>query len=82
MPRARSLDVIGSGDEGRKDGSFEEAEFLHPQGTFLAGDMLYIADTENHLIRAADLSPRTCDGAGHRAQATGAGCAGRAGRWS
>ncbi len=49
------LDVIGSGAEGRGDGTFEEAQFLHPQGTFLSGDVLYIADTENHLIRAADL---------------------------
>jgi DNA-binding beta-propeller fold protein YncE/cytochrome oxidase Cu insertion factor (SCO1/SenC/PrrC family) len=52
-------DVIGGGSEGRKDGSFEEAEFLHPQGTFAVGDVLYIADTENHLIRAADLAART-----------------------
>ena len=53
------LDAIGSGGEGRKDGGFEEAEFHHPQGTFLAGNILYIADTENHLVRAADLAART-----------------------
>ncbi|MGE5402445.1 MAG: hypothetical protein ACM3S2_18775, partial [Ignavibacteriales bacterium] len=47
--------VIGSGMPGQKDGSFEETEFFHPQGTALDGDYLYIADTENHLIRKADL---------------------------
>jgi DNA-binding beta-propeller fold protein YncE len=55
----RILDSIGSGGEGRQDGRFEEAEFHHPQGTFLAGNVLYIADTENHLVRAADLAART-----------------------
>ena len=29
--------------------------FYRPQGLALDGDVLYIADTENHLIRAADL---------------------------
>jgi len=57
-PDGHIQEVIGSGGEGRKDGSFETAEFHHPQGTFLDGDVLYIADTENHLIRAADLKTR------------------------
>jgi len=52
------LDAIGSGVEGSQDGTFEEVQFHHPQGTFLAGDVLYIADTENHLVRAADLRAR------------------------
>ncbi|HUV30032.1 MAG TPA: thioredoxin-like domain-containing protein [Acidobacteriota bacterium] len=52
-------DVIGSGSNGSGDGTFEEAAFFHPQGTCLVGDILYIADTENHLIRAADLKKRT-----------------------
>lgn len=65
------LDVIGSGEPGREDGSFETASFLHPQGTFHAGDLLYIADTENHLIRVADLRSRTVKsvlGTGQQAQ--------------
>ncbi len=53
------LDVIGNGEEGKADGSFDEAELNHPQGTFLHQGVLYIADTENHLIRAADLKSRT-----------------------
>ncbi len=68
------LDVIGSGEEGPADGSFEEAQFHHPQGTYLSGDTLYIADTENHLIRAADLTTRkvrTVLGTGQQARRPG-----------
>ena len=53
------LEVIGSGSAGKADGLFERAEFRHPQGTAIAGDQLYIADTENHEIRVADLARRT-----------------------
>ncbi|MGE5410999.1 MAG: thioredoxin-like domain-containing protein, partial [Clostridiales bacterium] len=50
------IDIIGSGSQGQKDGDFKSAELFHPQGLALgSGDMLYIADTENHLIRKADL---------------------------
>ncbi len=58
-PDGKILDVVGSGEEGAGDGSFENSTFQHPQGTFLSGDVLYIADTENHLIRAAGLKNRT-----------------------
>ena len=54
----RIVDIIGSSRSGRVDGDFEAAEFNHPQGTCLDGNILYIADTENHTIRAADLSSR------------------------
>ena len=50
--------VIGSGLYGRKDGSFKEASFAHPQGMALDGDALYVADTENHLLRKIDLSSK------------------------
>ena len=50
--------VIGSGAIGRKNGSFEYASFHHPQGMALNGDMLYVADTENHLLRKVDLKKR------------------------
>lgn len=53
------LDVIGEGDEGKQDGAFQSATFNHPQGTFFHQDILYIADTENHLIRVADFKSRT-----------------------
>lgn len=52
-----TIDIIGNGQIGRIDGDFKQASFNHPQGVFLApdGNMLYIADTENHLIRRVDL---------------------------
>jgi DNA-binding beta-propeller fold protein YncE len=55
------LDVIGSGNAGNSDGSFEEAGFFRPQGMAYDpdNDFLYIADTENHTIRKADFGSRT-----------------------
>lgn len=55
------MDVIGDGAIGVKDGGFAEAEFNHPQGVALDGNTLYICDTENHLIRKADLKARTVE---------------------
>ncbi len=52
------IDVIGSGAIGKADGSYEVAEFNHPQGLALLNDLLYVADTENHLIRKVDLRNR------------------------
>ena len=57
-PDGAIQDIIGAGDIGMEDGAFETATFNHPQGTTLDGDILYIADTENHLIRTADLKAR------------------------
>jgi thiol-disulfide isomerase/thioredoxin len=54
-------EVIGDGAIGAKDGQFAEAEFNHPQGMALDGDALYICDTENHLIRKADLKARVVE---------------------
>jgi thiol-disulfide isomerase/thioredoxin len=51
--------VIGSGAEGLADGSFEKARFNRPQGMCLDGETLFVADTENHAIRAVDLKGRT-----------------------
>jgi thiol-disulfide isomerase/thioredoxin len=50
--------IIGSGAIGRADGSFDKASFDHPQGMALAGETLYVADTENHMIRAVDLEQK------------------------
>lgn len=52
---AKVTHVIGSGEAGFKDGAFAEAQLNHPQGMALMGDTLFIADTENHSIRAANL---------------------------
>ncbi len=53
------LDVIGIGAAGLKDGSYSETTFSKPQGMALKGDLLYVADTENHAIRAVDLIKQT-----------------------
>ena len=50
--------VIGSAEAGKADGSFTQARFNRPLGVTLAGDLLYVADTENHLIRRVDLATR------------------------
>jgi thiol-disulfide isomerase/thioredoxin len=54
-PEGGILDVIGSGFAGSKDGSFYEASFSWPQGLVLDGEHLYVADTDNNLIRRADM---------------------------
>jgi thiol-disulfide isomerase/thioredoxin len=53
------VETIGSGAHGSQDGSFAQATFFRPQGMALDGDNLYVADTENHLIRQVDLKTKT-----------------------
>ncbi|MFM7129938.1 MAG: thioredoxin-like domain-containing protein, partial [bacterium] len=53
------VDVIGNGQTGFKDGGFQEATFNRPQGTYFRDNFLFIADTENHAIRVADLTKKT-----------------------
>ncbi|XP_062463893.1 NHL repeat-containing protein 2 [Pezoporus occidentalis] len=49
------LHTIGGPDSGRRDGRFSEAAFNSPQGIAIKKDIIYVADTENHLIRKIDL---------------------------
>lgn len=53
--RGRIKRVFGSGEAGWRDGPAGEARFRSPHGLALAGETLYVADTENHLVRAVDL---------------------------
>ena len=55
------IDTIGTGEVGANDGAFDKATFFRPQGLALAGNNLYVADTENHLIRRVDLKSRTVE---------------------
>src|SRR5690606_17932238 len=48
--------VIGGGEPGWEDGGIGRARFRSPHGLALAGETLYVADTENHLVRAVELS--------------------------
>jgi thiol-disulfide isomerase/thioredoxin len=68
----RVTDVIGDGTVGWVDDAFDRAQFYRPQGLAMRGDALFIADTENHVVRVADLRARTVS--------TVAGT-GRQGRW-
>ena len=71
--------VIGSGQEGLADGEFASAQFNHPQGLVLDGDVLYVADTENHALRRVDLEQGTVEtiagngNQGHRREGNGPG---------
>ena len=53
------VETIGMGAPGAIDGAFAKASFHRPQGMALDGDRLYVADTENHLIRLVDLKTKT-----------------------
>jgi len=55
------VDVIGTGAHGMVSGSFTDSSFSRPQGLALDGDKIYVADTENHLIRRIDLKARTVE---------------------
>ncbi len=55
------LDLAGTGYPGATDGPFEQATFRSPQGLASAGNLVYVADTENHLIRRLDLQRRTVE---------------------
>ena len=65
------IETIGSGQIGEADGSYTEATFDHPQGLALDKDTLYVADTENHLLRKVDLKKKqvsTIAGVGKQAR--------------
>jgi DNA-binding beta-propeller fold protein YncE len=64
------LDVIGSGETGKADGDYKTVQFNRPQGVALDGETLYVADTENHLLRKIDLKRKqvaTISGTGKQA---------------
>ena len=50
-----------SGQSGLVDGSFEHAQFSEPGGLCLdpTGKTLFVADTNNHVIRVLDLDQKT-----------------------
>jgi thiol-disulfide isomerase/thioredoxin len=48
--------VLGNGCAALQDGLAQTASFYEPSGLSLAGNWLYIADTNNHAIRRANLT--------------------------
>lgn len=55
----KKIAVAGTGVAGKTDGTFDKAQFNDPQGMALKGDLLFVADRKNHLIRALDLKSKT-----------------------
>jgi DNA-binding beta-propeller fold protein YncE len=56
-PRTRAATTfVGDGQPGDRNGAAIDARFREPGGLSLAGRLLYIADTNNNLIRLADLA--------------------------
>jgi thiol-disulfide isomerase/thioredoxin len=51
--------LAGTGKAGLADGKLNRAEFDEPAGLSLAGRTLYVADTNNHAVRAIDLDAGT-----------------------
>lgn len=54
-PSGQVKEVIGSGKPGLEDGPFASARFNQLQGLAARDDELFVADTENHVIRRIDL---------------------------
>jgi DNA-binding beta-propeller fold protein YncE len=55
-PETRTIETwLGDGGTGADDGAGTSARFFEPEGIHVAGDALYIADTNNHAIRRADV---------------------------
>ncbi len=52
------LETIGNGKAAASDGNFTSANFNRPQGLALDSENLYVADTENHLIRRVNLQTK------------------------
>lgn len=55
----RLLSIIGTGSQGLTDGDFSTARFNDPQGLAVDGELLYVADRQNHAIRTVDLAKNT-----------------------
>ena len=74
--KGNKIAVAGNGSPGRKDGDFAAAQFDDPQGLALNGDVLYVADRKNHLIRELNLKTskvRTIAGNGEQDRDRGEG---------
>ena len=56
LPATRSaFTLLGTGEPGHRDGAGNQALFSEPSGLSIAKGKIYIADTNNHAIRVADL---------------------------
>ena len=54
----RAVSILGGGEVGHDDGAGPAATFHEPGGLSVANGRLYVADTNNHAIRVADIESR------------------------
>lgn len=57
--KGQLLHVVGSGRQGLVEGAFSSAAFNAPQGLAAQGEVLFVADSGNHVVRKVDLAQRT-----------------------
>ncbi len=56
LPATRgAFTLLGTGESGHQDGPGNQARFSEPSGLSIAGGRVYIADTNNHAVRVANL---------------------------
>ena len=56
LPATRSaFTLLGTGEAGHRDGPGSQALFSEPSGLSIADGKIYVADTNNHQVRVADL---------------------------
>lgn len=55
------VETIGTGERGATDGPFATSTFYRPQGLALDDNSLYVADTQNHLVRKLNLETRVVE---------------------
>ena len=48
--------IAGTGERALRDGALGAAAFYEPGGLSVAGDRIYVADTNNHALRVIDLA--------------------------
>lgn len=71
-PRARWVRTFGDGQPGHLDGPADGARFHHPHGMASSDDHLFVADTDNHAVRAVRL-PNDPDAVARVATVAGTG---------
>lgn len=55
-PRTRQVKtLLGNGEPGLRDGLFNQAQLFEPHGVAVRGRHVFVADTNNHTLRVADL---------------------------
>ncbi|XP_043224746.1 NHL repeat-containing protein 2-like [Amphibalanus amphitrite] len=73
------LRIVGGPSAGFADGRLGESKFNSPQGVAVDGDVIYVADTENHAVRKVDLQAdrvETVAGTGSQGEDREGGAAG------